>query len=176
MNGGGRIEREYGLGRGRTDLLVLWPGESGQPYDLWRRFVIECKVLRDSDRRSLEATIERGMEQTLGYMEKCSAEEGHLVVFDRREPSAGERESPAPRMEEPSDGSARGASASARRLNGTDAEWPSGRCSRRSAAKPPQGLRLNVPQSSHALLQHRQNRPYCVLHAPRQTGKTLGLP
>ena len=92
VNGGGRIEREYGLGRGRTDLLVLWPGEAGQPYDLWRRFVIECKVLRASDRRSMEATIERGMEQTLGYMEKCNAEEGHLVVFDRRkEPSARER-------------------------------------------------------------------------------------
>ena len=108
VNGGGRIEREYGLGRGRTDLLVLWPGEAGQPYDLWRRFVIECKVLRDSDRRSLEATIERGMEQTIGYMAKCNAEEGHLVVFDRREPSAGEREGPAPRMEEPSAGGARG--------------------------------------------------------------------
>ena len=91
VNGGGRIEREYGLGRGRTDLLVLWPGESGQPYDLWRRFVIECKALRDSDRRSLDATIERGLEQTLGYMAKCNAEEGHLVVFDRWEPSAGER-------------------------------------------------------------------------------------
>ena len=37
VNGGGRIEREYGLGRGRTDLLVLWPREAGQPYDLWRR-------------------------------------------------------------------------------------------------------------------------------------------
>ena len=62
VNGGGRIEREYGLGRGRTDLLVLWPGEAGQPDDLWRRSVIECKVLRDSARRSMEATIE----QTLG--------------------------------------------------------------------------------------------------------------
>ena len=38
VNGGGRIEREYGLGRGRTDLLVLWPRESGQPSDLWERF------------------------------------------------------------------------------------------------------------------------------------------
>ena len=85
VNGGGSIEREYGLGRGRTDLLVLWPREPGAPYDLWRRFVIECKVLRDSDRRSLEATVERGVEQTLGYMGKCRAEEGHLVVFDRRE-------------------------------------------------------------------------------------------
>ena len=29
VNGGGRIEREYGLGRGRTDLLVLWPAGGG---------------------------------------------------------------------------------------------------------------------------------------------------
>ena len=84
VNGGGRIEREYGLGRGRTDLLVLWPREAGQPSDLWERFVVECKVLRDSDRKSLAWTIERGVEQTLGYMKKCRAEEGHLVVIDRR--------------------------------------------------------------------------------------------
>ena len=84
VNGGGRIEREYGLGRGRTDLLVLWPREAGQPSDLWERFVVECKVLRDSDRKSLAWTIERGVEQTLGYMAQCGAEEGHLVVIDRR--------------------------------------------------------------------------------------------
>ena len=84
VNGGGRIEREYGLGRGRTDLLVLWPREAGQPSDLWERFVVECKVLRDTDRKSLEWTVEQGVEQTLGYMAKCAAKEGHLVVFDRR--------------------------------------------------------------------------------------------
>ena len=84
VNGGGRIEREYGLGRGRTDLLVLWPREPGQPSELWERFVVECKVLRDSDRKSLARTVERGVEQTLGYMAKCGAEEGHLVVIDRR--------------------------------------------------------------------------------------------
>ena len=84
VNGGGRIEREYGLGRGRTDLLVLWPRESGQPSDLWERFVVECKVLRDSDRKSLAWTVEEGVKQTLGYMAKCGAEEGHLVVIDRR--------------------------------------------------------------------------------------------
>ena len=84
VNGGGRIEREYGLGRGRTDLLVLWPRESGQPSDLWERFVVECKVLRDSDRKSLAWTVEQGVKQTLGYMAKCRTEEGHLVVIDRR--------------------------------------------------------------------------------------------
>ena len=84
VNGGGRIEREYGLGRGRTDLLVLWPREAGQPSDLWERFVVECKVLRDSDRKSLAWTVEKGVQQTLGYMKRCDAKEGHLVVLDRR--------------------------------------------------------------------------------------------
>ncbi len=89
VNGGGRIEREYGLGRGRTDLLVLWPHEAGQPSDLWKRFVIECKVLRDSDRKSLQWTVEQGVEQTLGYMKQCDAAEGHLVLMDRRSESRG---------------------------------------------------------------------------------------
>ena len=84
VNGGGRIEREYGLGRGRTDLLVLWPREAGQPSDLWGRFVIECKVLRDLDRKSLAGTVEQGVEQTRAYMEQCGADEGHLVLMDRR--------------------------------------------------------------------------------------------
>ena len=29
VNSGGRIEREYGLGRGRTDLLIVWPRAGG---------------------------------------------------------------------------------------------------------------------------------------------------
>ena len=90
VNEGGRIEREYGLGRGRTDLLLMWPREPGQPSDLWERFVVECKVLRDSDRKSLAWTVEKGVKQTLEYMEKCGAAEGHLVVIDRRS-SAKER-------------------------------------------------------------------------------------
>ena len=31
-------------------------------------------MLRDSDRKSLAWTVERGVEQTLGYMAKCGAE------------------------------------------------------------------------------------------------------
>ena len=77
VNGGGRIiERGYGLGRGRTDLLAPWPREVGQPSELRERFVVECKVLRDSDRKSLAGVIERGVEQTLGYMEKCGRRKG----------------------------------------------------------------------------------------------------
>ena len=74
VNGGGRIEREYALGRRRTDLLIVWL-QGGRE----RRIVVECKVLRGD----LERTIAEGVEQTRGYMDRCEAEEGHLVVFDR---------------------------------------------------------------------------------------------
>ncbi len=67
INSGRRIEREYGLGRRRTDLLIVWPqGERT------RKIAIECKVLHKS------------LEQTASYMDRCAAEAGHLVVFDRR--------------------------------------------------------------------------------------------
>ena len=82
VNSGGRIEREYGLGRGRTDLLVVWPrrGPAGleAPED---RFVIECKVLH----KSLDRTVREGLEQTAGYMDRCGSPAGHLVIFDRSE-------------------------------------------------------------------------------------------
>ena len=74
VNGGGRIEREYGLGRRRTDLLVFWP-LGGRA----RKFVIECKVVHGD----LERTIRDGVAQTADYMDRCGAEAGHLVVFDR---------------------------------------------------------------------------------------------
>ena len=83
VNSGGRIEREYGLGRGRTDLLLLWPrgGERPPPGAASGRYVIECKVLH----KSLERTIGKGLEQTAAYMDRCGTRSGHLVIFDRSE-------------------------------------------------------------------------------------------
>ena len=81
VNSGGRIEREYGLGRGRTDLLVIWPRGSGPPGQPADRFVIECKVLH----KSLERTLREGLEQTARYMDRCGSDAGHLVIFDRSE-------------------------------------------------------------------------------------------
>ena len=86
VNGGGRIEREYGLGRGRVDLLLVWPQspsaeESGGGGV--REYVVECKVVRDKD--GWESTVSEGVEQTTGYMARCKAEAGHLVVIDQRE-------------------------------------------------------------------------------------------
>ena len=83
VNGGGRIEREYGLGRGRTDLLIVWPrgGAGAAPGAAMDRYVVECKVLH----KSLERTVAEGVEQTAAYMDRCDARAGHLVVFDRQE-------------------------------------------------------------------------------------------
>ena len=76
VNAGGRIEREYGLGRRRTDLLVVWPANGDVT-----KIVIECKLLRGS----LDRTIREGLEQTRDYMDRADAPEGHLVIFDRTE-------------------------------------------------------------------------------------------
>ncbi len=76
VNGGGRVEREYGLGRMRTDLLVIWPFVGGT-----QKGVIELKVLY----KGLEKTMEDGLAQTREYMDRCGSSEGHLVIFDRTE-------------------------------------------------------------------------------------------
>ena len=74
VNGGGRIEREYALGSRRVDLLIVWP-QGGRT----RKFVVECKLLH----KDLERTIDEGLAQTRGYMDRCGAVAGHLIVFDR---------------------------------------------------------------------------------------------
>jgi len=95
VNGGGRVEREYGLGHKRTDLLVIWPGrgvEANKRMEEWTNLqthhladapiqfiVIELKILYGK----LETTITEGLKQTWEYMDKCGAQEGHLVIFDR---------------------------------------------------------------------------------------------
>ena len=77
VNGGGRVEREYGLGRMRTDLLVVWPLPDGRKQ---QRAVIELKILYGS----LERTLADGLQQTWEYLDRCGAQEAHLVIFDRR--------------------------------------------------------------------------------------------
>ena len=81
VNGSGYIDREYGLGRGRTDLLITKPltDQYGGPF---QRIVLELKILRSN----IEETIQKGLEQTTGYMVKCGGtiNEGHFILFDRR--------------------------------------------------------------------------------------------
>ena len=75
VNAGGRIVREYALGMGRSDLLIEWRAS-----DRLQRFVVECKVRREHD--ALETVIREGAAQTARYLDRCNAEEGHLVVID----------------------------------------------------------------------------------------------
>ena len=79
VNGGGYIDREYGLGRKRTDLLIRKPltDHYGGPV---QRIVLELKIKRGD----LDKVIERGLEQTADYMDTVgSIDEGHLIIFDR---------------------------------------------------------------------------------------------
>ncbi len=81
VNGGGRVNREYGLGRRRVDLLAEWPTDNTQGYfGTVQRIVIELKVLHGS----LDATIAEGLEQTADYADRSRADEAHLVIFNRR--------------------------------------------------------------------------------------------
>ncbi len=80
VNGGGRVEREFGLGRRRTDLLTVWPLPGGGREE---RHVIECKVVRPKS--GLRSVVANGLRQTADYMDLSGADSGHLVVFDLRE-------------------------------------------------------------------------------------------
>ena len=79
VNGGGYIDREYGLGRKRTDLLIRKPLTDGYGGPV-QRIVMELKIRHDS----LEKTISDGLCQTWEYMDTVgSVDEGHLIIFDR---------------------------------------------------------------------------------------------
>ena len=80
VNGGGYIDREYGLGRGRTDLLITKPLTQGYGGPT-QRVVLELKIKRGD----LEAVIQKGLKQTVDYMDHCEGaiNEGHLIIFNR---------------------------------------------------------------------------------------------
>ena len=79
VNGGGFIDREYGLGRRRTDLLIRKPLTEGYGGPV-QRIVLELKIKRGN----LDTVIAEGLEQTFAYMDLCgSVDEGHLIIFDR---------------------------------------------------------------------------------------------
>jgi hypothetical protein len=69
VNSGGRVEREYGLGRGALDLMVFWKGE---------RHAVEVKLRRDTE------TEEDALEPMARYLDGAGLEEGWLVLFDMR--------------------------------------------------------------------------------------------
>lgn len=75
VNGGGFIDREYGVGSGRIDLCVRWPRPDGV-----QRWAIELKVWRDGRPDPLS----EGLAQLSGYLGRLGLEQGTLIVFDSR--------------------------------------------------------------------------------------------
>ena len=81
VNGGGRISREYGLGRKRTDLFLEWPLDEAQGYlGPVQRVVIELKLVR----KAPEAALQQGLAQTADHARQVGDDEAHLVLFERR--------------------------------------------------------------------------------------------
>ncbi|WP_437995650.1 ATP-binding protein [Sorangium sp. So ce185] len=71
VNGGGTIEREYAIGRGRMDLCVRYAGET---------LAIELKVWRDGRPDPLA----EGLAQLDEYLAGLGLQRGWLILFDQR--------------------------------------------------------------------------------------------
>jgi hypothetical protein len=67
FNGGGDVSREMATGKERLDLCITYNN---------KKYPIELKINRGKQ------SIERGVEQTLGYMDTLGCGEGWLVAFD----------------------------------------------------------------------------------------------
>jgi len=87
VNGGGYVDREYGIGRGRIDLLLRWPWRDDQGRRQEQREAIELKVWAAGRKDPLA----EGLSQLDGYLDRMGLDTGALVIFDRR-PEAAEPE------------------------------------------------------------------------------------
>jgi hypothetical protein len=79
VNGGGRIAREYGLGRGRTDLFLQWPLTGTGFTGPMQQVVLELKI----QHKGKAATLATGLKQTARYADQCGADSMHLLIFNR---------------------------------------------------------------------------------------------
>ncbi len=80
VNGGGFIDREYGLGRYRIDLLVRWPYTDSDGQRQWQREAMELKVWRDKK----PDPVRQGLSQLDEYLQRLQLGHGYLIIFDRR--------------------------------------------------------------------------------------------
>lgn len=80
VNGGGHVDREYGVGRGRIDLLVRWPYSDTGGKRAWQREAVELKVWHKGESDPLT----KGLAQLDGYLDRLNLDTGVLVIFDRR--------------------------------------------------------------------------------------------
>ncbi len=80
VNGGGQVDREFGVGRGRIDLLIRWPYVSPDGTRAWQRTAFELKVRAGS----APDPLAKGLAQLDAYLDRLGLDTGILVLFDRR--------------------------------------------------------------------------------------------
>jgi hypothetical protein len=80
VNGGGFIDREYGVGRGRVDLLIRWPYQDEHGHRAVQREAVELKVWR----KGRPDPLGEGLAQLDDYLRRLDLSQGTLVIFDRR--------------------------------------------------------------------------------------------
>src|SRR6056297_3472840 len=102
INCGGLIDREYGLGRKRTDLYIRWPiikdrfaiKDKAYPFPLTynpddlQGIVIELKLKHNY---TIETVMDEGLKQTSAYVNKTGAKEAYLIIFDQENPNWDEK-------------------------------------------------------------------------------------
>ncbi|MBO0803126.1 MAG: ATP-binding protein [Nocardiopsaceae bacterium] len=76
VNGGGFVDREYGVGSGRTDILVRKPYGDRQV----QREAIELKAWSKG-----KEPLGQGLRQLDRYLDQLRLDTGTLIIFDRRE-------------------------------------------------------------------------------------------
>jgi hypothetical protein len=79
-NGNGFINREYGVSRKRTDLMLKW-SYSGNNQIRYQKIVMELKVI--NERQSYEKVRQEALIQTAEYAKICGSDEAHILIFDR---------------------------------------------------------------------------------------------
>nr|WP_239376441.1 ATP-binding protein [Frankia sp. Cj5] len=84
VNGGGYVDREYGVGTGRVDLLVRWPHTGDDGIRRLQREALELKVWRAGRPDPLRA----GLTQLDRYLDRLALGTGVLVIFDQRPAAA----------------------------------------------------------------------------------------
>ena len=80
VNGGGYIDREYGIGRGRIDLLIRYPYRKADGTQAVQRRALEIKVWRAGQANPLK----KGLEQLDDHLARLGLSRGTLVIFDAR--------------------------------------------------------------------------------------------
>ncbi len=84
VNGGGYVEREVGVGRGRIDVLIKWPYTDTDGTQAWQREGLELKVWAHGKADPLTL----GLKQLDAYLASLSLDHGVLAIFDRRPTAA----------------------------------------------------------------------------------------